>query len=97
MKKLIITTLLLITAIVSAQETEVKIKGIIEIDGHSFDNNKSKDPIIFKATLDGVKIYDSKKEYQKRKCNIDNCKTIHLEPKLNGTLLLNGWTTANQK
>ena len=97
MKKLIIATLLLITATVSAQETEVKIKGTIEIDGHSFDNNKSKDPILFKATLDGIKIFDSKKEYQKRKCNIDSCKTIHLETKLNGNLLINEWITKNTK
>ena len=97
MKKLIIATLLLFTATISAQEIEEKIKGTIEIDGHVFYNKYAKDPIFFKANLDGIKIYDSKKEYQKRKCNVDNCKTIHLEPKLNGTLLLNGWTAANQK
>jgi len=64
------------------------INNTIEIGGHII-----KDPIFFKANLDGIKIYDSKKEYQKRKCNIDSCKTIHLEPKLNGTLLINSWIT----
>jgi len=67
------------------------ITNTIEIGGHII-----KDPIFFKANLDGINIYDSKKEYQKRKCNVDNCKTIHLEPKLNGALLINGWTTANK-
>jgi len=96
MKKLIIAIVLLITANLSAQEIEEKIKGVIEIDGHLFHNKYAKDPIIFKATLDGIKIYDSKREYQKRKCEIDKCETIHLEPKLNGTLLINGWATANK-
>jgi len=77
MKKLIIT-MLLITATVSAQEIEDKIKGAIEIDGHVFYNKYVKDPIFFKANLEGIKIFDSKKEYQKRKCNIDSCKTTHL-------------------
>jgi len=81
----------------SAIEIETKLTGMFEIDGHLFNNKTAKDPIYFKATLDGIKIYDSKKEYHKRKCNVDSCKTIHLEPKLNGTLLINGWTTANQK
>ena len=80
----------------SAIELEAKLIGMFEIDGHLFNNKTAKDPIFFKANLDGIKIYDSKKEYQKRKCNVDNCKTIHLEPKLNGTLLINGWTTANK-
>jgi len=96
MKKLIIAIVLLITANLSAQEIEEKVKGVIEIDGHIFYNKYAKDPIIFKATLDGIKIYDSKREYQKRKCEIDKCKTIHLEPKLNGTLLINGWNTTNK-
>lgn len=65
---------------------------IIEIDGHII-----KDPVYFKANLDGIKIYDSKKEYQKRKCTNDSCKIIHLEPKLNGTLLINNWMTENKK
>jgi len=95
MKKLIIVSALLFTAFLSAQEIEEKIKGVIEIDGHIFYNKYAKDPIIFKADLNGIKIYDSKKEYQKRKCENDSCKTTHLEPKLNGTLLINERTTAN--
>lgn len=96
MKKLIIVTALLFTAFLSAQEIEEKIKGVIEIDGHIFYNKYAKDPIVFKADLDGIKIYDSKQEYQKRKCKNDSCKTIHLEAKSNGTLLINGRTTANK-
>lgn len=96
MKKLIIVIALLFTAFLSAQEIEEKVKGVIEIDGHIFYNKYAKDPIIFKADLNGIKIYDSKKEYQKRKCENDNCKTTHLEPKSNGNVLINGWTTANK-
>jgi len=117
MKKLIIASVFLMTANLSAQisiqdshfidkrikstnhsaiELETKLIGMFEIDGHLFNNKTAKDPIIFKANLDGIKIYNSKKEYQKRKCNIDGCETIHLEPKLNGTLLINGWGTANK-
>ena len=94
MKKLLITALLF-TATISAQQIEEKIKGNIEIDGHSFYNKYAKDPIYFKADLDGVKIFNSKQEYQKRKCKNDSCKTIHLEPKSNGNVLINGWATAN--
>jgi len=107
MKKLIIAIVLLITANLSTQSesfnlidydkpyVDIRLQNKIEINGHTFDNELSKNPIRFHATLDGIKIYDSKREYQKRKCEIDKCKTIHLEPKLNGTLLINGWTTTN--
>jgi len=108
MKKLIIAVVLLITANLSAQSKsfniidydkpylDIILQNKIEINGHTFDNELSKNPIRFEATLDGIKIYDSKREYQKRKCEIYKCKTIHLEPKLNGTLLINGWGTANK-
>lgn len=58
------------------------LDGQIEIDGHIFDNNKSKDPIQFEASLTGIKIFDAKREYQYRKCSIENCRIIHLEPKI---------------
>lgn len=69
-------------------KVEVVLLGKVEIDGHDFDNEKSKDPVKFEADLDGIKIYDSKREYQKRKCNIEKCKIIHLESKNSGTSIL---------
>lgn len=74
---------------------DMRLKGFVEIDGHLFNNNTSKDPVNFKADLDGIKIYDSKKEYQKRKCNIENCKTIHLEPKTYSDMLLPNYYRTN--
>jgi len=55
----------------------------IEIGGHVYDNKKSKDPIKFKATLKGIKIYDSKKEYHYMECDLYDCNTIHLVESLN--------------
>lgn len=60
-------------------EVLVEIPGEIEIDGHVFDNKKSKNPIHFRATLEGTKIYDSKKEYTYRKCGKEKCEITHLE------------------
>lgn len=57
------------------------IKGMIEFDGHIFDNKKSKDPITFKATLQGITFSDKKCEYVYRKCSQANCEIIHLEKK----------------
>lgn len=54
-----------------------EIKQKIEINGHIV-----KTPVYFKATLDGIEIYDKdKKQYQRRKCNEEKCEMIHLEPK----------------
>ncbi|MFV5696688.1 hypothetical protein ACM55G_14760 [Flavobacterium sp. LB3P122] len=58
-----------------------ELEGTIEIDGHIFDNKKSKDPIVIKATIEGVAIYDKKRKYSYRKCSLENCKTIHLGEK----------------
>ncbi len=78
---------------------DIELQNTIEIDGHTFLNSKSKDPIRFKATLDGIKIYDSKKEYQKRKCDKEKCSIIHLEPKSgymqNGSIRLTPWLLNN--
>ncbi len=52
------------------------IFGNVEIEGHF-----SKSYFIFEATLEGIKIYDrdTKQKYKLRKCDVDKCKTIHLE------------------
>lgn len=92
MKKLFIIAVLIITANLSAQSrfnvvdyekphVSISIQGKIEIDGHTFDNEKSKDPVIFEADLNGIKIYNSKTEYKKRKCDNEKCKVIHLQNK----------------
>lgn len=103
MKKLLIIAVLMITSNLSAQSrfnfidyykpsVKILIQGNIEIDGHEFDNGKSKDPIKFEADLDGIKIYDSKNQYQKRKCDVEKCKVIHLEAKnIIGTSIISGW------
>lgn len=71
------------------------ISGAIEIDGHTFINDTSKTPIIFKATIDGISIVDTSKniEYQHRKCDEPNCPILHLEIKQQPTLILprNNW------
>lgn len=103
MKKLFITTILIASANLSAQykkldvidfensSFDIELKGSIEINGHTFDNKKSKDPIRFKSNLEISEIYDSKREYQKRECDVEKCKVIHLEPKSYGTSILSGW------
>lgn len=62
------------------------IERMVEFDGHILDNKKAKDPIKFKATLDGVEIYDSKRKYNYRKCEKPNCGIIHLIEKFSGTV-----------
>ena len=57
------------------------IKGMIEFDGHTFDNKKSKDPVTFKANLEGITISDKNREYVYRKCSHANCEIVHLEKK----------------
>ena len=62
-----------------AQEYKEKIKGEIEINGHIVKND-----VWFKASLDGIEIYDKdKNQYKKRSCNEKDCKIIHLESKNN--------------
>jgi len=56
-----------------------QLKGLIEIDGHVFDNEKVKEPIIFEANLSGIKIYSKDKNYQKRECSKEKCEILHLE------------------
>lgn len=72
------------------QETPIlvtlPIERIVEFEGHILDNKKSNDPIKFKATLEGIEIYDSKKKYNYRKCEKSNCKIIHLTEKTSGIL-----------
>lgn len=103
MKKLLIIAVLIITANLSAQSKafdfidrtnasfDIELQNTVEIDGHTFVNQKSKDPVRVKSDLDGIKIYDSKREYQKRKCDTEKCKVIHLEPKRYGTSTISGW------
>ncbi len=59
------------------------IPGDIELDGHIFKNDTSKEPIWYEANIDGVKIYNpiSGKEYDHRLCSKPNCKVIHLVDK----------------
>lgn len=107
MKKLFIIAVLTITANLSAQSNsfdfidrvnasfDIELQNTIEIDGHTFENRKSKDPVRVKSNLDGIKIYDSKKEYQKRKCDIEKCKVIHLEAKSYGNILLPNYYQTN--
>jgi hypothetical protein len=68
----------------------------VEFGGHIFDNNKSKDPIKFKASLEGMKIYDSKNEYQYRKCENQGCIIVHLELKKSGSIPFfnQGWSSS---
>lgn len=72
----------------------VSIKGKIEIDGYVFENKTIK----FEANLDGIKIYDSEKEYTHIDCKKPKCEIIHLESKNYTTIKFNpGWvTTTNQ-
>ena len=76
MKKVILF-LLLLSFKTNAQEHIEKLKGDIEIDGHIV-----KEDVFFKANLDGIEIYDEKRnKYKKRKCVKNDCKIIHLELK----------------
>ena len=76
MKKILLL-LLLATFGMQAQEYKEKIKGEIEINGHII-----KKDVWFKASLDGIEIYDKdKNQYKKRSCNEKDCKIIHLESK----------------
>lgn len=82
MKKLIILLVLLFSISVFSQSKTIlfkkQLKGLIEIDGHTFDNEKHKDPIYFEASLSGIKIYSKEKTYSKRNCSSENCEIIHL-------------------
>jgi len=57
------------------------ISGKIEIDGHTFLNDTCKQPVIYQANLDCVKIIKGEKEYEHRVCDIKNCEIIHLSKK----------------
>jgi hypothetical protein len=60
------------------------IHGLVEIDGHTFLNDTCKNPVIFQATIDGIRIYrksDSTTDLQHRICNKKGCKIIHLQEK----------------
>lgn len=83
MKKIILVFLVLVSTQSfsqqkkSSQDNKInpfKLKGIIEINGHQFQN----DSIWFKSDLDGINIYDKKNHYIHRKCRVDSCKIIHL-------------------
>lgn len=76
-------------------EVLVEIPGEIEIDGHVFDNKKSKNPVKLKATLSGVKIFDSKKEYIYRKCKKEKCEITHLKEEIIHTYIVNRFGTIN--
>lgn len=75
-----------------------ELKQKIEIDGHII-----KEPVYFKASLDGIEIYDkNNNQYQRRKCKSDKCGIIHLEQKniiTSEKIILNNnpnwYTTAN--
>lgn len=56
------------------------IHGLIEIDGHVFLNDTCKSPVVYKADLDGITIIKDGIKYKHRKCNINGCNIIHLEP-----------------
>lgn len=85
------TILLLLFGVVSYSQNipyKTEIKGVIEIGGHI---QKASEKFTFEADLDGVKIKDKKgKEYEKRKCQIDSCKTIHLQEKHSGAFIIDG-------
>jgi len=90
---------LLFSSAIFAQESKYKtVLGCkIEIDGHIFDNKKSKDPIKFEADLNGITISDSKKQYEKRNCEIKECDILHLKEKHSGILKLSqGWNMATK-
>jgi hypothetical protein len=64
------------------------LKGVIEINGHSFENKDSDCPIILTATLQNIKIHNKcdKKEYTFRQCGKEDCMIIHLLEKQNFTI-----------
>lgn len=86
MKKLILLLLFSIAVQAQIKKPKDSIKQVlnakIEIDGHL-----TKKEIFFKATLEGIEIYDhDKKQYKLRKCSLKDCDIIHLIEK-NETLL----------
>lgn len=60
------------------REVLLSLDGRLEIDGHTFDNKKAKDPIKFKVDLKGITIFNSKGEYENRDCEDPKCDIIHL-------------------
>lgn len=84
------------------QETELfliekELIGQIEFDGHVFENKKSSDPVMFRASLSGVEIMDSKRHYQYRKCDKEHCVITHLTDRTSGFIFGGGLmgTTTN--
>lgn len=72
------------------------IHGLIEVDGHTFQNDTRKCPIQFQANLDGITIIDTclKVKYEHRVCEVKDCKVIHLVESLS-LQLLRGWAKPN--
>ncbi len=58
----------------------MRLLGLIEIDGHIFNNDTCSCPIIYKADLNGIEIKDTCTyiEYKYRKCDKKDCPIIHL-------------------
>ena len=65
------------------------IHGLIEVDGHVFLNDTCKSPVVYKADLDGITIIKDGVKYKHRKCNINGCNIIHLEPVGISSLIFN--------
>ena len=79
MKTIVTIIIALISQLSFSQDVLFKkeLKGDFEFNGHVI-----KDTLYFKATLDGIEIYDSKGNYfVRKKCEIENCKINHLKEK----------------
>ena len=57
-----------------------EVSGLIEIDGHTFLNDTCKCPIIYKANIKGITIFNkcNNVKYEYRKCSKKGCNIIHL-------------------
>jgi len=69
-----------------------KLTGIIEVDGHIFDNDTSRHAIYYIANLDGVTLKDTVSDitFTHRTCTKPGCKIIHLE-------MENTWTIPSNR
>lgn len=54
------------------------ISGLVEIDGHTFLNDTCKDPIVYEATINEIRLHNKTTDFTHRKCEAKGCKIIHL-------------------
>jgi hypothetical protein len=56
-----------------------KLSGLVEIDGHIFNNDTMKiNPIYYEATMSKISIYDNHYHYELRQCKKNYCEITHL-------------------